>query len=172
MDPIWIALIAFVALALVLGVLWRGNTLDKLEALPDEVQRFEERRVRVEQIGNNRAVRHLNCCVRVTNRRLIIASKLLFSSRHALLHVLDLDGSDPGIDLAKTVRGGYVRGAISRVSVALGREGERRFVEVPLQWLGQRLRLFCQQTESCQTALGDLADDAKGPAEAGKGAKQ
>lgn len=153
MDPIWIAVIAFVIVAVVLGVLWRGSTLDKLEALPGEEQRFEEWRVRVKQVGGRTPTLHLSCCVRVTDRRLIIASKMLLSRRHVLLHVLDLDGKEPGVDLGQTLRGGYVRGAVQRKRLALGQEDERRFVEVPLEWLGQRLRLYCQEVEACLSAL-------------------
>lgn len=170
MDPIWIALIAFVVVALVLGVLWRGNTLDKLEALPDEVLRFEEWRVRVKQVGGKTPTLHLSCCVRVTNKRLIIGSKMLFSQRHVLLHVLDLDGKEQGVDLAKTLRGGYVRGAVARNHLALGQDGERPFVEVPLEWLSQRLQLFCQQADRCHAALRDLEDDVDVSAESAKGA--
>lgn len=152
MSPIWIAVIVFVVVVIVLGVVWRGNTLDKLEPLPGEELRFEEWGVRVKQVGH-RPTLHLNCCVRVTNRRLIIGAKMLFSKQHALLHSFELDGGPTGMDIGETLKSGYVRGGVPRSSIQLGQEREQRYVEVPMHWLQRRLQLYCKEPDRCHAAL-------------------
>lgn len=118
---IGIFLIALVSIA----VLYRNSTLDKLPLMTGEKILFEEGRVRVEQGGSPRSVVFINCIVRVTNLRIVIAQKMLFSGKYALRHVIFFDETADSTDLKSTLQKGYLNMAVSKADLKLNdAEGE------------------------------------------------
>ena len=83
-----VIIFCFILMLIVIAVLYRDSTLDKLEVLAGESALFEEQGVRVEQSGSPRSTVFFNCIVRVTDMRIIIAQKILLRKKHVLRHVI------------------------------------------------------------------------------------
>lgn len=103
-----IILIVFFLLMFVIALLYRGATLDRLELQAGEEVIFEERGTRVEQSGSPRSVLFINCIVRVTDRRIIVAQKMLFRNKYALRHVIFYRMQDDDAGLKQTLLKGYI----------------------------------------------------------------
>ncbi len=109
-----IVIIISVALFILIAVFYRNTTLDKLPLLNGEKVIFEESGVRVEQSGSPRSVIFINCIVRVTDKRIIIAQKMLLSKQYALRHVITYSGSSGKTDLKALLKKGYLNIEISK----------------------------------------------------------
>ncbi len=110
--------IFFIAL-IVIMILYRNSTLDKLPLMTDEKIVFEESNVRVEQGGSPRSVIFINCIVRITDRRIIIAQKMLLSKKYALRHVIEYNGFSDSTDLKTTLAKGYMNITISKDDIKI-----------------------------------------------------
>jgi len=111
-----IIIIFFVALVFV-ALLYRNSTLDKLPLLTGEKVLFEENGVRVEQGGSPRSVIYINCIIRITDMRIIIAQKMLLSGKYALRHVFLFSGLSDSTDLKTTLSKGYLNMTIHKSDV-------------------------------------------------------
>lgn len=103
-----IILIIFFLVMLSVAVLYRGATLDRLDLQEGEAVMFEETGTRVEQSGSPRSVVFINCIVRVTDRRIIVAQKMLFRNKYALRHVIFYRQWDDDSGLKQTLLKGYI----------------------------------------------------------------
>lgn len=110
--------IFFTALFLI-ACLYRNSTLDKLSSLAGEKILFEENGVSVEQGGSARSVIFINCIVRITNMRIVIAQKMLLSGKYALRHVILYNRSSDSTDLKTSLSKGYLDIAISKPDLAI-----------------------------------------------------
>ncbi len=110
--------IFFAALILVM-IFYRNSTLDKLLSLPGEKILFEESGVRVEQSGSPRTVIFINCIVRLTDRRIVTAQKMLLSKKYALRHVINYYGLSDTTDLKTSFKKGYLNMTVSKSEVAI-----------------------------------------------------
>jgi hypothetical protein len=127
-----IVILVFVAVIVVFSIATRKSTLDKLEKLPGEETLFEEEGIRVEQAGAPRTAVFINCIVRVTSRRIIIAQKMLFGKTYALRHVITYDVYSDETDLAQSLRKGYLNFEVTRSKVKLERDSERCLITIPI----------------------------------------
>lgn len=103
-----IILVLFFFVIAVIAIFYRGASLDKLESEPGETVLFEECGIRVEQSGSPRSVIFFNCIVRVTDRRIIIAQKMLLRKKYALRHVIFYREGDEQTGLKQTLLKGYI----------------------------------------------------------------
>ena len=107
-------------IALVLIVtLYRNSTLDKLTLLNGEKFLFDESNVRVEQSGSPRSVVFINCIVRVTDKRIVIAQKMLLSKKYALRHVIQYDGISDSTNLKTSLKKGYLIMAVKKSDIKI-----------------------------------------------------
>jgi len=127
-----IAVLGFVALMVIYAILTRKSTLDKLEKLPGEETLFEEEGVRVEQAGAPRTAVFINCIVRVTSRRIIIAQKVLLGKTYALRHVIVYDVYSDETDLAQSLRKGYLNFEVTRSKVKIERDSGKCLITIPI----------------------------------------
>jgi hypothetical protein len=103
-----IVFIIFCIALVTIALFYRNSTLDKLNMLPDENILFQETGKRVEQSGSPRTVIFINCIVKVTDKRIIIAQKMLFSKKYALRHVIFYDQMSGSTDLKASFKKGYL----------------------------------------------------------------
>jgi hypothetical protein len=98
--------------------LYRNARLEKLESLPEETTLFEEDGIPVEQRGTPRMAYYGKCRIRLTNKRLIIAQKMLFSqTNYVLRFVITFNSNVPAPDLSRSLKSGYYITSISRNSI-------------------------------------------------------
>jgi len=109
----------FCVLLIMITFLYRNSTLDKLPLLPGEKILFEEGEVRVEQSGSPRSVIFINCIVRVTDKRIIIAQKMLLSKKYALRHVITYNGLTDTTDLKISLKEGYLNMTVEKSDVKI-----------------------------------------------------
>ena len=117
-----VAVLVFVLSLVVIAIAKRKSTLDRLEMLPGEETLFEEEGIRVEQAGAPRTALFLNCLVRVTSRRIIIAQKVPFIKTYALRHVIVYDEYSDDTDLTQSLRRGYLNIRVSRSKIRIERD--------------------------------------------------
>lgn len=127
-----IAVLIFVALLVVIAVAARKSTLDRLERLPGEETLFEEKRIRVEQAGAPSTAVFMNCLVRVTSRRIIIAQKVPFVKTHALRHVIVYDEYSDDTDLAQSLRRGFLNLRVSRPKIRIERDSRGCLITISI----------------------------------------
>jgi len=121
-----IAGVVFILIAL----LYRNATLDKLPFLSGEKILYEENGVRVEQSGSPRSVIFINCMVRVTDKRIIIAQKMLLSKKYALRHVITYNGQSNAADLKASLKKGYLNILISKSDMKIEEGGGTCIVKI------------------------------------------
>jgi hypothetical protein len=123
----------FFFILIIIAVAYRNSTLDKLPSLPGEKMLFEETGVRVEQEGAPRSAVFINCIVRVTDLRIIIAQKILLSKKYALRHVINYKGGDESTSLKTTFKKGYLNMTItgSNFSITESRDSSIIRIEIP-----------------------------------------
>ncbi|HOP63943.1 MAG TPA: hypothetical protein PK358_14705 [Spirochaetota bacterium] len=127
-----IVILIFIAVLLIMSLFYRKATLDKLPMPGGETVLYEERGVKVEQGGAPRTALFFNCIVRVTDRRIIIAQKMLLSKNsYALRHVITYYGAGESTDLGATFKKGYLNFSIYRDDIKLEEEGET-FVRIDI----------------------------------------
>ncbi|HOP29409.1 MAG TPA: hypothetical protein P5120_09155 [Spirochaetota bacterium] len=128
-----IIILIFIAAMFFIAILYRNSTLDKLPMLPGETVIFEEKSVRVEQAGSPRSTIFINCIVRVTDRRIIVAQKLfLRKDKYALRHVISYSSGADETDLKTTFAKGYLNFSVRRDDVKIEREGEKDFIRIDI----------------------------------------
>lgn len=127
-----VVILVFIAVLVFFSIATRKSTLDKLEKLPGEEILFEEEGIRVEQAGAPRTAVFMNCIVRVTGRRIIIAQKMLFGKTYALRHVIIYDVYSDETDLAQSLRKGYLNFEVTRSKVKIERDSERCLITIPI----------------------------------------
>jgi len=128
-----IVILIFIAVLLIMSLFYRKATLDKLPMPGGEAVLFEERGVRVEQGGAPRTALFFNCIIRVTDRRIIIAQKMLLSKKsYALRHVITYYGAGESTDLGATLSKGYLNFSIYRDDIKLGEDGGETFVRIDI----------------------------------------
>lgn len=133
MSPNLIIIIVFIAAMFFIAILYRNSTLDKLPMLPGERILFDEKGVRAEQAGSPRSTLFINCAVRVTDRRIIIAQKLLLrKDKYALRHVIGYNRGDEKTDLKTTLVKGYLNFYIRRDEINIEKEGEKTFIRIDI----------------------------------------
>ena len=98
----------FICILIIIAAAYRNSTLDKLTLLQGEKILFEENGVRVEQGGSPESVIFINCIVRVTDQRIIIAQKTLLSKSYVLRHVIKYNGASESTSLKATFKKGYL----------------------------------------------------------------
>lgn len=103
-----VILILFFLMMAAIALLYRKATLDKLQFPEDETLLFEEYGIRVEQSGGSRSVFFINCVVRVTDRRIVIAQKMLFRTKYAVRYVIFYRVGDDETGLKHTLLKGYI----------------------------------------------------------------
>jgi hypothetical protein len=113
----------FCVLLIMAAFLYRNSTLDKMPLLPGEKILFEEGGVRVEQSGSPRSVIFINCIVRVTDMRIIIAQKMLLSKKYALRHLIAYNGLSGSTDLKTSFKQGYLNIAVTKSDVKISDAG-------------------------------------------------
>ncbi len=109
-------------------------TLATLPALEGEEQLFEEEGVTVKQVGSPRAALFINCKVRVTNQRIIVAQKALLSKTTFVLRLVATytDPGGAGADLGRSLRSACVVASIPRDAIRLEGEGKEAALVLPL----------------------------------------
>ncbi len=122
----------FFAVLLVIALLYRNSTLDKLPLLTGEKILFEEGRVRVEQGGSSRSVIFINCIVRLTNMRIVIAQKMLLSGKYALRHVVLYTRTADSISLGSALKKGYLSFAVTETDLKVIEEDERCIITIEI----------------------------------------
>jgi len=119
MDINLTVILSFTAVLILIALLYKNSTLDKIAFLPEEKILFEEGGVRVEQAGSPRSSVFSNCIVRITDKRIIIAQKILLSKRYALRHVIAYKRLLDSTNLKTSIKKGYLSMTISTSDLKL-----------------------------------------------------
>ncbi len=127
-----VAILIFFALLFLIAVVYRGSTLDKLPVPDGEKILFEEIGVRVEQSGGRRSTVFINCIVRVTDWRIIIAQKILFSKRYALRYVISYSSGSGLLNLGSALKKGYLIFHISADSMNIRKEPDAFVITIDI----------------------------------------
>jgi len=127
-----IIIIISIVLFTLIALLYRNATLNKVPLLTDEKVLFEENGVRVEQSGSPRSVIFINCIVRVTDRRIIIAQKMLLSKQYALRHVIVYSGLSDYTDLKTSLKKGYLNLTVSKSDIKIDDAGGKCIVRIDI----------------------------------------
>jgi hypothetical protein len=132
MDIQWIVIFLFVLGMVIMAILYRKSTLKHLEEISGEEIHFEETGRRVHQKGSPRSTLFINCLVRVTTMRIIIAQKVLLGNTFALRHVIDYRGFRDETDLRATLTRGYLIMKIDRSDVKITSDPEETRVRIDI----------------------------------------
>ncbi len=129
----WIFIIIFIVLMVAMAFMYRNATLKKLPLFPGEYTLFEEKKVRVGQKGTGQDTIFINCIVRVTNYRIIIAQKVLLGNTYALRHVITYNEYSEKTDLKKTLTRGFIIFTINHSNVKIIRDtkGTKIQIDIP-----------------------------------------
>jgi len=128
-----IALIVFFSLMIVVALMYRNSTLQKLPFLPGEEILFEEDKVSVTQGGSPSSALFKGCTVRVTTRRIIVAQKVPFrKAYHVLRHVISYGAINDDTQLDKTLVKGYLIFAQHLYNMKLEDKGEEVLIHIPI----------------------------------------
>jgi hypothetical protein len=122
----------FFFILIIIAVAYRNSTLDKLPLLPGEEILFEESGIRVEQEGSPESAVFINCIVRVTDSRIIIAQKTLFSKKYALRHVISYKGRDESTSLKATFKKGYLNMTITVSNFSITESGNNSIIRIEI----------------------------------------
>ncbi len=125
-----VIVLIFFVLLLFMALLYRNSTLDKLVLMQDEQILFEESGLRVKQSGSPRDVIYINCIVRVTGSRIIVAQKMLFRKQYALRFVITYNGLVNDADIMDTMKKGYIAMRVNTAAVQLAAEGGGGMVRI------------------------------------------
>lgn len=111
----------------------KDSSLEGLLELPGEELLFEETGIKVKQVGSPRSALFYGCKVRITNQRILVAQKMLFSKKfHLRLVATYTDPTGDGADLGDSLRSACVVATIPRDVIGVEGEGEERALAVPL----------------------------------------
>ena len=125
-----IILLVFAVIIVIGAIFYKNSTLDKLEFLPNETIISEVKKIRVEHINKTRTTIFLNCIIRITNKRIIIAQKILFSDKFALRYIISYTENIEKNDFKKSMKQGYSILTITKTSINLTIENEICSVEI------------------------------------------
>lgn len=132
MQTALIIALFFTGMSALLILLYRRAVLARLADLPGEALICEERDISVDE-KRIRYSRYGRCIVRLTDRRLVIAQKVpIFQDAYYIRFVIDYNSPDPGIDIGKMLRTGYVPARVAPAQVALAPDGAALTVTVCL----------------------------------------
>ena len=126
-------LIGFCVALLLIALKYKNATLDQLPLLNSEDILFEETTIKVKQSGIGRSQILHNCFIRVTDKRIIIAQKMLLQKKYALRFVFHYTGITETTDLGSSLKKGYLIAEIKRadISVAHSAAGCTVKIEIP-----------------------------------------
>lgn len=127
-----IILTIFFAVLVFMAFFFKNSTLDRLPFLPGETVLFEENGIRVEQSGSPRSAVFINCIVRVTDLRIIIAQKILFSGKYALRHVIFFNRPSVIKDTGVSIKKGYLIFAVPVTAVRVEDAGESCVIRIDI----------------------------------------
>jgi|GEM_PF-3992249 len=96
-----VAAVIFAVIIIIFSLIYKTVDLNDLESLPSEDNLFEERGVKVEQGGIVKSNVLMNCLIRVTTMRLIIAQKKAFADSWFVKHVINFDPAIKSIEKEK-----------------------------------------------------------------------
>lgn len=137
-------ILIFFVLLILIALKYRSSTLDKLIIPDGEKILFEETGLRVEQGGSGRSTIFINCIVRVTDRRIIIAQKMLLSNRYALRYVITYSPGSDALNLGTALGKGYLIFDINLDSMNIKTEQDASVItiDIPVTMLtkGQRIK--------------------------------
>lgn len=121
-----IALCCFIIFTILLSLKYKKSVDDSEELNENEKVLFTDDNVRVQQFGPVEDVVLNNCKVKVTNQRIIISQKIIFSSKYVLKYMIDYCGNDVNTDLSKTLKKGYLIFSINKsaISKTLNKSGK------------------------------------------------
>jgi hypothetical protein len=128
-----VIILAFFLILLIIALIFRNSTLDRLKPIPGEKTIFEEDGITVEQRGTPRIIFYGKCRIRVTGARIIIAQKILFmKNKYMLRFVMNLDRGETRVDLPSTLKSGYYIASIDKNQVDFKPEGALTLVKIPI----------------------------------------
>ncbi len=145
------AVVIFVGTMVVFSYIFKTTDLENIDLLPGEEILFEEKGVKVEHGGVIKGAVFLNCLVRVTNMRLIIAQKGIFRESYFIRHVIDYSVPENSADKSKK---NYFSAVVDRERIRLedepGKKG-RTFVIVEIPYSsgmsGQYIRFITSRVD-------------------------
>lgn len=153
-----IIIIVFIAALLLVAILYRNSTLDKLSFSPGETILFEDKGVRVEQAGAPQSTIFFNCIVRVTDRRIIIAQKLfLRKDKYALRHVISYNSGGDETDLKTTLAKGYLIFSVRKDEIKIEMEGEKKIIRIDIPESVLTRRQYVRFSTSCSEDFEKIA---------------
>jgi len=127
-----ILILIFIIVLAIISFLYRNSTLDKVILSEDEVILFEEAKVKILQGGSPRTVQFNNCIIRVTDRRIIVAQKILMSRKYVLRHIINYGIRMKDTDLPETFRKGYIHMTINKSDVKINRQKEHTTISIDI----------------------------------------
>lgn len=135
MSITFIVICVFILLAILMSIFWRKGTLNQLALWTNERILFEEQPMRVEAVYPNRNTLFINCVIRLTHFRIIIAQKPLFANQPQLRYVIHLKEasgfpvqSHPAI--SNVFQTGYLTFPVSFSAVTVHTESDKPFVSL------------------------------------------
>lgn len=117
---------------ILIASLYRNSTLDKLSLLDGEKILFEESSVKVEQGGPARSVIFVNCIVRMTNMRIVIAQKMLLSGKYALRHLILYNRLSDSTDIKTSLSKGCLNITITKSDLKISEEDGACIVSIEI----------------------------------------
>jgi len=129
-------IIAFVAIFIFAKLMHKNVYLSTLEPLPAETTLLELEGVKIFEYREfGRATKWLNCKVRLSNKRVVFASKALLQSSYVLSGVLTWDEGANGASapVGEAIKTGYVQLTTQRQSWTVEHDGEKTFLVIPVQ---------------------------------------
>ena len=127
-----IVILVFIAGFILMAILYRNATLDKLPKLSGENTLLEEMPVKVSQGGSSQTTIFTKCLVRVTNYRIIVAQKPLLGKTLALRHVITYNEYSHDTDLKKTLLCGYMIFKINKSDVKIIENSENNLIQIDI----------------------------------------
>ncbi len=133
MNENLIILCVFILCIALIAFIYRNATLEKLIPLPDESTLLEEDGIAVEQTGTPRMAYYGKCRIRLTNKRLIIAQKMLFTSNWYMLRfVITFSNYTPSPDLKTSIKMGYYITNTEKNKISFKPDKELTKISIPV----------------------------------------
>lgn len=126
----------FIVLVIMMRVFWSKSTLEELQLWNGERILFEESPVETETVMPPRGnTLFINCFIRLTNYRIIVAQKVLLSGKYTLryvIHITDAPGFPVGgaSTMPPVLKTGYVTFRITRNEISAQSESDKPFIRI------------------------------------------
>jgi len=152
-------MVVFALVAFFVARKYKDAVLSKLAPLDGEKIRYEEDGITVEHLGGMRPVVYLNSFLRITNRRVILAQRVLFGDKRVLRFVIEHAVSqESGTSVGEAVKAGYFVGKIPAAEfVKTTGSGGKRMIEFPLAGssmvAGHRVQIHSKETSRALAAI-------------------